>query len=73
MLQPDYAGIEMYTQSTDVLIIPSAMPQTEENSVAVPGESVFEVPIESNTGELRYTIYVFPTGPTFATSGASRV
>lgn len=66
MLQPDYAGIEAYTQSTDVLIIPSAMPQVAENSVAVPGESVFEVPIESNTGELLYTIYVFPTGPTFA-------
>lgn len=65
-LQPDYAGIEVYTQSTDVLIIPSAMPQVAENSVAVPGESVFEIPIESNTGELSYTIYVFPTGPTYA-------
>ena len=66
MMQPDYAGIEMFTQSTDVLIIPSAMPQVAENSVAVPGESVFEVPIESNTGALTYTIYVFPSGPTFA-------
>lgn len=62
-LQPDYASIEIYTQSTDVLIIPSAMPQIAENSISVPGESAFQIPIESNTGELVYTIYVFPSGP----------
>lgn len=66
VLQPDYTSIEVHTQSTDVLIIPSAMPQIEENSVVVPGQSTFEVPIATNTAELTYTIYVFPSGPTFA-------
>lgn len=70
-LQPDYAGIEMQTQSTDVLVIPTAMDQTEANSVVVPGESVFDVAIEPSTGVLIYTIYVFPAGPTFA--GVSRL
>lgn len=65
-LQPDYPSIEMYTQSTDVLIIPSAMPQTGENSITEPGASSFEVKIDDNTGELTYTVYVFPSGPTFA-------
>lgn len=71
--QPDYTSIEMYTQSTDVLIIPGAMPQLEENSITAPGESTFEITIEENTGELVYTIYVFPAGPTYANApGAER-
>lgn len=65
-LQPDYSSIEMYTQSTDVLIIPSAMQQVEENSLTEPGASSFEVVVDDNSGELAYTMYVFPTGPTFA-------
>lgn len=67
-LIPDYSTIQMYTQSTDVLIIPSAMEQVEENSITAPGEAPFPVKIEENTGELIYTIYVFPTGPTYASA-----
>lgn len=67
-LEPNYATIEAYTQSTDVLIIPSAMPQVEENSITVPGESTFEITINENSGEQLFTIYVFPTGPTYAQS-----
>ncbi len=70
-LQPDYSSIETYTQSTDVLIIPSAMPQTAENSLTEPGASSFEVTVEDNSGELIYTIYVFPAGPTFAGESAA--
>lgn len=65
-LQPDYASIQTYTQSTDVLIIPSAMPQIADNSIVEPGADTFEVTTESNSAELVYTIYVFPSGPTFA-------
>lgn len=65
-LQPDYVNIEKTTQSTDVAIIPAAMEQVPENSITVPGESGFEITIESNTGELIYNIYVFPTGPSYA-------
>lgn len=65
-LQPDYPSIEMYTQSTDVLIIPSAIDQVAGNSITEPGQSSFEVTVESNSGELVYTIYVFPVGGTFA-------
>lgn len=69
-LQPDYSSIEMYTQSTDVLIIPSAMPQIAENSITAPGASSFDVTVEETSGELVYTLYVFPTGPTFAGKSA---
>lgn len=66
LLQPDYASIELYAENTDVHVIPAAMPQVAENSVAVPGESRFTLPIESNTGELVYTIYIFPRGDVYA-------
>src|SRR5699024_1486915 len=65
-LEPDYVNIEKTSQSTSVVIIPAAMDQVPENSVTSPGESSFDVQIESNTGELTYNIYVFPTGPTYA-------
>lgn len=68
-LTPDFATIQMLTQSADVLIIPAAMPQTEENSVIRPGQSTFDVTVEPNSGELEYTVYVFPSGPTFAQGG----
>ena len=68
VLEPDYTSIQMYTQSTDVLIIPTAMDQVEENSITTPGESTFDITIEPNTGELTYVIYVFPTGPTYASA-----
>ena len=67
-LEPDYTSIQMYTQSTDVLIIPAAMEQVEENSITRPGESSFPITIEENTGEMIYTIYVFPAGPTYASA-----
>lgn len=67
-LQPDFANIEIYAENTDVFIIPSAMPQVVENSIAVPGESSFIVPIESNSGEMVYTIYIFPRGEVVANS-----
>lgn len=65
-LEPDYATIEMYTQSTDVLIIPAAMPQIEENSITKPGDASFEITINEQSGEQLYTIYIFPSGPTYA-------
>ena len=65
-LEPDYVNIEKTSQSTSVVIIPAAMDQVPENSVTSPGESSFDIQIESNTGELTYNIYVFPTGPTYA-------
>lgn len=65
-LQPDYVNIEKATQSTDVLVIPAAMDQVAANSITAPGESSFEVQIDTNTGELTFNIYVFPAGPTFA-------
>lgn len=65
-LQPDYPSIQLYSQSTDVLIIPSAMEQTEANSLTEPGASSFDVTVTESSAALTYTIYVFPTGPTFA-------
>lgn len=65
-IEPDYVNIEKTSQSTSVLIIPAAMDQVPENSVTSPGKSSFDIQIESNTGELTYNIYVFPTGPTYA-------
>lgn len=67
-LEPDYVSIENSTQSTSVVIIPAAMEQVPENSITSPGESSFEIQIDSNTGELTYNVYVFPTGPTYASA-----
>lgn len=61
-LAPNYAAIQTATGGTDILIIPSAMDQTEENSVSVPGDSSFAVEITPSTGVIEYTIYVFPSG-----------
>ncbi len=65
-LEPDYPAIQMETQSTDVIIIPTAMEQVAENTVTAPGASSFDVDITPSTGTITYTIYVFPTGPTYA-------
>lgn len=67
-LQPDYVTIEKTTQSTDVLIIPAAMEQVAANSITEPGASSFDLEIDESTGELVYVIYVFPAGPTFAST-----
>ena len=65
-LEPDYVSIENATQGTSVAIIPAAMEQVPENTITSPGESSFEINIDSNTGELTYNVYVFPSGPTYA-------
>ncbi len=65
-LAPNYAEVQTVTGGTDILIIPTAMDQTEENSVSVPGDSSFPVEITPSTGTIEYVIYVFSSGERLA-------
>lgn len=64
--QPDLAGLNMQTQSTDILIIPTSSEQTINNTLTQPGAQDMTVTIASNTGPLQFNVYVFPRGSIYA-------